>query len=335
MSVKPPGSNLYQAAATTLLNRRFNSTLTVPLPSALRKPQIYQFGGKNIDDLVIKVYDSNGEHLCSKKQCSNSKNPTVVRLSQAIVTVCNFFNTVLGINGIDGKGTVPPIVIDTQAGTSWKCRKTVNGHSTLCFKPSYALEAALAYEYGHIWGGNRLDTKTPLGAALCTHYADIFAYAVETLKHQKELWTLKIAGRDATIPQHISEITTDLDPLFNSQIPTRAFYLAVKTAKVAAHGIYLRIWVNTLNQIDKSDNLTTFAAKTYSAAKDCLKDAHKDLQACSELAALISAWFNVGIQIPTELATKTEVANKENPASTATAAAPAQLQKLPSVGTKG
>jgi hypothetical protein len=289
--------------------------------------RVYFRAGSDEKGIYIEVFDQFRKSLCTERSCFDSQDHTVKELSTAVRDLYGFFKTVLNVEGIKAvNGAIPPIVINSRnSNASWSCYETVTGQCELSFSPEFGVRKVAAHEYGHAIVGKLLG-NTDEARALNEHFGDITSHAFTDWDAQgkaKENWVLLAnygnAKRDATQPITISQLKTEAEQHhFNSKIPTRAFYVAVKTLDDVAYGDVFQIWFATLfTKVAPDETIRTFAQKTIVIAKEMTESKISGL-----VAAIVYGWSEVEvfkIQIPAPIASE---AGQKAQAATAQAVVP-------------
>jgi Zn-dependent metalloprotease len=242
---------------------------------------------------LIVVYDEQGNPLCSEKECDAKAQPEAYTLIQNAQKVYDFFKT-FGMNGIDGKGEIPPIYLGLdEENAVWECglnpanagKCDFNFHRIFGWDPK-----VLTHEWTHAI----ISKWCPLNdggepGALNESLGDVFAVTFGQMILRDRSW--KVVGKELlgevsrdfskkTSMQEFSSIkggpgyyNDDNDwgwVHYNSRIPSHAFYQAVKNSGNDLKTISF-IWFNAMLTILPNETFADFANRTINVISKVIK----------------------------------------------------------------
>lgn len=226
--------------------------------------------------------------VCWSENCLISGNPAAVRLYKIAEAVRNFFSSVFGLSGIDGRGKLPTFNIDwRENNAAWDCSEGSN--CAWKFNNQYIIPSVVCHEYTHAiiheftgLGGTRQ------AGALHEHLADVMAIIFKRFLKDPS-W--KVLDRDMS--QHFdmknckeaSVCSQENDACHvhdNSRIPSHAFYAATQFSgnfsKIA------HVWFQAMIRMKSTESFQDFANRTVEIAS-----------IYKVQAAVKRAWLDVGI----------------------------------------
>jgi len=244
----------------------------------------------------IRILASREEVICANQQCKKSVNPVAKQLHRTAQDVYEFFSEHFRIDGVNGKGEVPPFIIGwDQQNAAWTCSMVgENKRCFLKFHNDFAIqEEVVAHEYTHAM----LSRLTKLGTfgeagALHESISDVMAIAFKHMKTEVQDW--QIVDRD--LSDHVT-MTAFKKPYprspdqghvhHNSQIPSHAFFEAVMRIKGVSYGVMAGIWMQAALEVSPKETFKGFALKTVQKASL--------LPFPSLKLAVAQSWVDVGV----------------------------------------
>ena len=249
----------------------------------------------------IKVFsDDSSKYICEDGSCDVSNDSVAKKIKQTFLDVSSFFASEFPELKSKMVGEENDLYIH------WKKKNAaynpnLSQGSKRCFEfnDRFTQPQVVAHEYTHsiVASYVKLAHREQSGA-LGESVADVLAIAYKHWSfknsYQRNCNDWKIVDdRDLSHPakgiktlEPGSKPNEDNDFGYiheNSLIPSHAFYLAVKKAKVETWGAIAKIWLSAVKEMKPNDNFATFSARTIEIAENPFKE------------IIRKAWKEVGV----------------------------------------
>jgi|GEM_PF-7066309 len=215
-----------------------------------------------------------------KKQCDEvAKN-----ISSTIVKIRDFFHKYFGLNGLDGKGHMAPVVIRGNTDNAhWTC--DINNQCHFEFDNIYAqTPEVVAHEYMHgvVHLLNPKLERDNQPGALHESLADVMAIVFKRSVIRQCDW--KIADiRDISTKSHKSQYSPLNGVHENSKIPSFAFFLAYQNTRDLKK--LAQVWFKSISTLTRCATFNQLAKRTIEIAKPETQFGK----------GIIKAWKDVGV----------------------------------------
>lgn len=278
-----------------------------PLPAAGRAPA-------PVARREVFVFSSvDGRLICGGERCLVSTNQTAQAIYQTIKNVNAFFEERFGLQGIDGKGTMPPVLIEWDENNAvWQCTSQVGGAQCAWkFNNAYALQPeVVAHEYMHaiVQSFRPLNYQDQSGA-LNESLADVFGIAFRHWLTGQDSW--RVADRDLqrhidtrSLAGRVSAPSRDNDygyVHYNSTLPSHVFYQVTALMRsrlfpqYGALPLAAKIWFAAFGKITHSNfSFQEFAESTMEAAASL----GGDVMITQKIVDIVKeSWQHVGVAV--------------------------------------
>lgn len=250
----------------------------------------YQHSVSSRTPVTIFIITSKGyKEICTDRACEISRHIVAPHLYHTIRKIQQFFLQNFGLDGIDGKGGMVPVVINwDQKNAEWNCN--IGRFCVLRFHNLYALKPEIvAHEYTHAVFAN----LNPLeywgqSGALDESIADVMGVFFKSCLTDRLDWRigeLRDLRRPASMHGFKRILEDDGGVHTNSAIPNYAFYQAV--LRTRAIDKVARVWFHSFLRVSKTASFEEFASMTVKVAQNMFK---------GEVAtAILKAWQQVKV----------------------------------------
>lgn len=234
--------------------------------------------------ITIQINKSlNYKVTCSDEICKKQCDEVAQNISSTIVKIRVFFHKYFGLNGLDGKGHMLPVVIHRRRGdTQWICE---SNQCRFEFWNIYALTPeVVTHEYMHgvvHFLNPQLKSDNQPGA-LHESLSDVMAIVFKRSVIKQCDW--RIADiRDISTQAHKRQYSPINGVHENSKIPSFAFVLAYQNTKNLKK--LAQVWFTSIPMLTPRAGFKQLAQKTIAIAKP-----HTQLG-----KGIIKAWKAVGV----------------------------------------
>jgi len=217
--------------------------------------------------ITIQIKKSlNYKVTCSDKICKKQCDEVAKNISSTIVKIRDFFHKYFGLNGLDGKGHMAPVVIRGNTDNAhWTC--DINNQCHFEFDNIYAqTPEVVAHEYMHgvVHLLNPKLERDNQPGALHESLADVMAIVFKRSVIRQCDW--KIADiRDISTKSHKSQYSPLNGVHENSKIPSFAFFLAYQNTRDLKK--LAQVWFKSISTLTRCATFNQLAKRTIEIAK--------------------------------------------------------------------